>query len=305
MAELYLLVFGSLAAGIVLAIVWWLIWGRKAGRLAGAVSGFTIAAGLLALLGELAVRLMSVSMLLPFDISMVIRLCYLDYRFTFPLVFGILGVVLLSFPVRARHGQGTAELTRRSPASFTRARWLVTPGVALALIILVTVVAGVASRPDSETGQYTMYWVEPGGQFGVGTNIYGWFYSVPALILIGVLIVITVVNLTLIARAAMAEDRERDISERTIRTRNIIAAVTGALLLHLGLIFHSLSSTASMRGSFATPDGPMTITPPFSAFGPAFDGVSILCTTLGVALWAAVVFSAIPSRRRVLDTSRP
>ncbi len=298
MAVLYLLVFGPLAAGLILAFVWWLLWGRKAALPLGAARGFTLAAGLLALLGEFTVRLADVSMFLPLHVPRAFWLWYNDNQFAVPLLLGILGAILLTFPVRSRRGQGTAELTRRTPASFIRAGWFTAPGVVLAFILLITVLAGGASRPDSETGRYMTYWVEPGAQLGMGTRIYGWFYSVPALILAGVLTAVIIVSLFLIARPALEVNRERDIRERTIRARNVITGGTGALLLHLGLIFHSLSATSSMRGEFATAHGPVTITPPFSAFGPAFDGASIVCAVFGVALWAIVAFSAIPSLRR-------
>ncbi len=298
MAELFLMMFGPFVAGLVLAIAWWLLWGRTDGQLVDALTGFTLAAASVALFGDLLVRLLNVSMWVPIDLPLGFWVWYSDYRFMIPLVFGVVGSVMLTFPIRSRRGQGTAELARRSPASFIRLRWLTTPVIALTLIILITVLTGVASQPDSEMGQYTTYWVEPGGELGFGTGIYGWFYSVPALILVGVLVALTTVNLFLIARPAVAENREQDIRERTIRTRNILSAVSGTLLLHLGIIFHSLSLTSSLRGSFPTLAGSVTITTPFSAFGPAFEGAFILCCTLGIAFWATVALSAMPSHRR-------
>ncbi|TDW29207.1 hypothetical protein [Cryobacterium psychrophilum] len=299
MTWLYLLVFGSLVAGIILALAWWLIWGRRAGLPFGPASGFTITAGLLALVGDIVRRLLDASILLPFDVPRFLSDWYWDYRFTVPLLVGILSVVFLAFPVHARGGRGTAELTRRSPISFARARWFLAPGVLLALILLITVVAGAASEPDSVTGRYTMYSVDLGGERGMGTGIYGWFFSIPAMILTGILIVISIVGLSLIARPALAEDQERDIRVRTIRTRNIVVAGTGALLLHLGLIFSSLAGTASIRAWFTTSEGPVAFWTTFSALQPVFTAASMLCAALGIALWATIALSAIPSRRRV------
>ena len=304
MVKVYLLVFGHFAAGIILALVWWLIRGHKDGRLVGAVGRFTIAGGLLALLGEVAVRLIGVQAMLPFDVPPGFWYWYSDNRYSVPLVLGILGVVLLTFPVQSRSGQGTADLVRRTPASFIRLRWLAAPTAAIALVILITFLAGNASRPDSEMGQYTTYAVEPGAQLNFGTGIYGWFYSVPAMILAVVLIAVATMSLFLIARPAVAEDRERDIRERTIRTRNIISAATGALFIQLGLIFRSLALTSSLRGEFPTPGGLVTVSPPFSAFGPAFDGAFILCSVFGVALWATVVLTAVPSRHSMREATK-
>ncbi len=302
---LYLLVFGSLLAGIVLALVWWLIWGRKAALPAGPVRGFTLAAGLLVLLGEIVVRFVGAYILLPFELPHFLGDWYRDYRFVSPLVIGILGLALLSFPVQARGGRGAAELTRRSPVSFARSRWFIAPGVLLALILLITILAGAASQPEESTGRYMMYVVDLGGERSAGTSIYGWFYSIPSLILTGVLIAATIVALFLIARPALAEDRLLDIHVRTIRTRNIVAAGTGALLLHLSLIFSSLAGTASIRGSFATSEGPVRFWTSFSALGPALITGSMLCAAFGVALWASVALAAIPAPRRASVTVGP
>lgn len=299
MAWLYLLIFGPLVAGVILALVWWLIWGRKTALPVGPARGFTLAAGLLGLLGEIAMTLLGTPFLLPFAVSRYLSAWYADYRFAIPLLLGILVLVLLAFPVHARGGQGAAELTRRSFVSFVRGRWFVAPGVLLALILLITIVAGAASQPDPMSGRYTMYFVDLGGERGMGTSIYGWFNSVPAMIITGVLIVITIIGLSLIARPALAEDREQDVHVRTIRSRNIVAAGSGALLLHLALIFSSLAGTASIRSIFSTSEGPVRFWTTFSALEPAFNIASILCAVLGVAFWACIALSAIPLRRGV------
>lgn len=302
MMELYLWVFGSLVAGIVLALVWRLVWGHKPALPVGSVSGFTLAAAFLAVLSEIAIRLMDVSFLLPFDVPRYLSERYRDYGYTIPLLLGILGLVLLAFPVRARGGRGAAELTRRSLVSFVRGRWFAPPSVLLALILFITITAGAASQPDHETGRYTMYFVDLGGERGMGTGIYGWFYSIPAMILTGILIVVTIVGLFLVARPPLAEDREQDICVRTTRCRNIIAAGTGALLLHLGLIFSSLAGTASVRSVFTTSEGPVKFWTTFSALEPTFIVASMLCAALGAALWVSIGLSAIPSRQRVQAT---
>lgn len=295
---LYLLVFGSLLAGVVLALVWWLIWGRKAALPAGPVRGFTFAAGLLVLLGEIVVRFVGANILLPFELPRFLGNWYADYRFISPLLIGILGLVLLSFPVQERGGRGAADLTPRSPVSFARPRWFIAPSVLLVLILLITIIAGAVSQPEESSGRYMMYAVELGGERSAGTSIYGWFYSVPSLIVTGVLMAMTIVALFLVARPALVEDRALDTDVRTIRTRNIVAAGTGALLLHLSLIFSSLAGTASIRGSFATSEGPVRFWTSFSALGPALITASMLCAAFGVALWASVALSAIPAPRR-------
>lgn len=305
MTWLYFLALGPTTVGIVLAFAWWLIWKRRAEVSMSGVGVFALAAGLIALLADVATRLMGVPMLLPFEVSRTLWGWYSDYKYTIPLLVGILGVVLLTFPVRSHGGRGEAELARRTPASFARPEWFVAPGVALVLVTVITVLAGLASQPDPVTGRYTSYTMEVGLDTVVGTRIYGWFYSVPALVLIGALIGVTAVGLLLISRPALGLDREQDIRERTIRTRNMIAGTTGALLLHLGLIFQSLAGTASVYAEVPTQDGRLTLSTTFAALGPVFSVGSLLSATVGAALWATVVFSAFPSRRSSRVTHEP
>ncbi|MCD2440776.1 hypothetical protein LQ757_00645 [Agromyces sp. SYSU K20354] len=288
------LVFGSMAAGLVLAIVWWLIRGRRDGLPTGLVAAFSLVAGLTALSGDVALRLISVP-LLPFDLLSGFWGWYADYRFTFPLLLGVLTLVILAIPVRGRGGHGAAELAPRTPLSFGRRWWFISPLVVLTIILVTTVIAGFASQPDPE-GRYSMYYVEL-GTGGMGASIYGWFYSVPCLILTAVVIGVTVTDLTLIARPALAEDMVRDVRERKTRTRNVLAVATGTLLLHLGLIFSSLAGTASARASFPVDGGSMTFWTSFAALQPVFTGASYAVAALGYALWATVLLSAIPTRR--------
>lgn len=294
---LYLLVFRSLLAGIVLAVVWWLIRGRRDAVPMGPAGGFALAAGLLALVSEIVLRLVGDSILLPFQLPGFLFDWYMNYRYGVPLVIGIVGLILLSLPLQPRGGRGEADLTRRSPVSFARAWWFIAPGVLLALLLLVTVLAGAASQPDS-TGRYVNYSVDLGGGRSVGATIYGWFYSIPSMILTLILLLVTFVSLSLIARPALAENRPRDIHVRTVRTRNVIAAATGALLLHLAIILGSLGATASVRGGFDTSEGTMWFWPSFAALEPALRIASGLCSVFGVALWTSVVLSGVRSRRR-------
>lgn len=295
---LYLEVFGSMLMGIVLALVWWFIWGRKMTLPVGSAGGFAVAAGLLALLHETVMRFVGSAILLPFQLPRFLSDGYMNYRFAGPLLIGILGLVLLAFPVHSRGGRGVAELTRRSPVSFARARWFIAPGVVLALILLMSILAGAASQPDPSTGRYTMYLVDLGGEMSMGTSIYGWFYSVPAMILTGVVIMVAITALSLLARPALAEDRPRDIRMRTIRARNIVVAGTGALVIHLSLILDALAGTASIRSQFATSEGPMSSWTSFAALEPSLVTASELCAALGVALWTSVALAAVPAARR-------
>ncbi|WP_300267588.1 hypothetical protein [Microbacterium sp.] len=295
----FFLVWGSLIAGLVLSFVWWLIWGRRTRLSAGSVGVISLAAGLLLVGAQAVVRLMGTgaTTLLPSAISREFWDWYGDHRFAVPLLLGILGMVVLAFPIRARSGRGAAEIKPRTPVSFSRRRWFITPALTLAFILVLTVIAGMASQPDSTTGEYTMYFVDLGGGRGMGTGIYGWFYSVPCLILTAVMIMVAMFDLFLIARPALNRNVARDESIRMIRTRNVLAVGTGALLMHLGVVFGSLAGTASVRSSFPTSEGSVAFWTTFAALEPALAGASSVTAAVGIAFWTSVALSAIPSRR--------
>ena len=294
---LFFWVLGPVTAGIVLASVWALVWGRKWRLPGGDLGAFSLAAGLTLVVGGVVVRLMDGPLSLLLDIPQGFWNWYADNRFALPLWLGILGLVLVAIPVRARNGRGAADLTPRTAVSFARGWWFVAPALVFALILIVTFAAGAVSEPDDVTGRYTMYSVDLGGERGMGTRIYGWFYSVPCLILMGLLIAVAILDLVLISRPAFDPDRERDVHSRTVRTRNVLLVGTGALLVHLGPIFTSIAGAASMRAMFPTSEGTVTLWTTFAAFEPVLRGASSVAAALGFALWAAVALSAIPSRR--------
>lgn len=304
MAWLYLMVLGPAAAGIVLATVWWLMRGRQNGLPRERLGAFSLAAGLTLVFVGLAERLILGPLALQLDIPNGLWEWYADHRFAIPLWLGILGLVLLVFPIRTRSGRGAADLTPRTAVSFARGWWFITPAVVLTLIVALTVAAGTASERDEVTGQYTMYSVDLGGERGMGTSIYGWFYSVPALVYLTLLIGMVILDLVLISRPALDRGREQDVRIRTVRTRNVLLIATGALLVHLGLIFGSLAGTASVRSTFSHSEGAVVFWTDFAALQPALNWASSVAAALGFALWAAVALSAIPSRRPAPILSR-
>jgi heme/copper-type cytochrome/quinol oxidase subunit 2 len=297
MIWLLALVFGAPIIGLVIAIFWWLMRDRRAGLPAGTVALFVGLAGSLGVLAEVLHRVMgSWSLLIPFALPADVIIWYWDYRFLVPLLAGILSLVLLAFPVRARRGLGSADLSPRSPLMFARGWWFIPPIAVLAVVLVITFAAGTVSEPDPESGRYVSM-VLDGGVGSVGVTIYGWFYSVPSMIAMAVLVVVAGVDLFLIARPPLGDSREDDVRIRTVRTQSVLAVTTGALLIHLGVVFGSLSGTASVRGSFSTSEGTMFLWSPIAALESVFYWSAYVACTCGIVLWARVALSGIPVRR--------
>lgn len=299
----YLFLFRAILAGLVLGVVWWL-WSRRAGHFGvrGAMHRLlALAAGLIPIVGLTAERLMQVPGVAPFDLATVDFDVLRGVHFVLPLVFGVVSLIVLVFPVRPRGGQGAATLRPRTPASFGTRAWFVAPSLAIVSIVVSTVIAGLASQPDPVTGRYTMYFVELGAERGMGTSIYGWFYSAPSLILLGVLALVAVLVLWLIARPAFAPDYDKDVQARTVRTRNVLAVTTGTLFVHLGTILESLGGSAAVRASFTADGGLVQAWTPFAALESALFLAGGIAVAVGVAAWTTVALSAVPVRARVLS----
>lgn len=291
--------FAAPLAGLVLAVVWWLIRHRGVRSLAGTVGLFTLLAGLLCVLTDLFIRLIWAAQLAQIHPPIWFVMWYFDSRYLIALVAGILGLALLAIPIRSRRGAGVAELAPRGAFRFTRPKWLIAPAVLIAVIVVISVLAGAASEPDPTTGRYDMYVVELSADNTMGTAIYGWFYSIPALVAIAAMVAATAVCLALIARPPLALDhhRDHDAQVRAIRSRNVILVTTGALLLHLGLILQSLAGTASLAATMSSDVGRITLSTPVAVMEPVFIGASYAATALGIAIWASVALSAVGVRQ--------
>ncbi|MBA8817521.1 hypothetical protein FHX48_002626 [Microbacterium halimionae] len=291
-------------AGITIAVLWRLI-RRERNPLTGRTTViFAILAALLGVLSELLAKSINVSFTWPIDVFAPVRGWSMDMRFIAPLITGIVGLVLLAFPVHRRLGDGSAELSRRTPLTFIRGWWLIPPTLVLALILTATLAAGAASERDEITGDYTNYTVHLGGENSIGTSIYGWYFSVPALVLMALVLLVAAVDIVLISRPALQKDAVRDSAVRHTRTRNVLAAVTATFLMHLATILSSLYGTSSMRGMFSSSIGTVHTWTPFAALGPTLLGAAYVVGACGVALWASIALSAIPARTMPPHTRR-
>lgn len=292
--QLFLLVFGAPLLGLTGALIWWAFRLRRHVALR---RGFAVAAvlgALIGVLGDLVLRVIGVPWLIPFELSAAFGEAYRDFRFLAPPLAGLLAVIVLTFPIVSRKASATAALIPRGPGTFIRGRWLIVPAILLALLVTLAVACGVVSEPNEMTGRYTMWMIEIGGEFAMGTTIYGWFYSLPVLAVLLVMIIVGWIDLALIARPALDHGNGEDPQRRVVRSRNVVMAITATLFLAVSQAFGSLAGTASLRAS----SGTFNSWTPIAALEPALHVTSYVAAALGVACWVSIALSALPSPTR-------
>lgn len=217
----------------------------------------------------------------------------LAFIFALPLALTIIVLVFLIFPMPRSKPSGTASLAPRGLRTFTSRGQRLTVAVLASCTLVIAVLAGLASSPD-EQGRHTMYYVSPSAVISGGTGIYGWWFSVPCMILIAVLVAVTYWSISAITSPALSIETEIDSAVRTQRVKNILVVSSGGLLLHLANVLSSLTGTASLRTMFNGGDlGTLSFAPAFAALKPALFTASQACLVLGLACWWTVILSTL------------
>lgn len=231
----------------------------------------------------------------------------LGARATIPLVLGVLALCLLMVPDRSRFPtMAAAPLTRRSVMSFLRLRWIIASVTIVLVIGLLTIAAGLASVQD-HLGRFAEYRIHLGTTGGsAAAGIYGWYHSVPAMLVLTVLAAVTVIGWLSIPRAAPTENPADGALIPTFRASNMGRIACGALLVHLSVVLQSLAGTAMMRASVHTAElGVVSAHTPFAALAPALWWSGRLALTAGLTLWILTALTALPRRARRLTAAAP
>ena len=215
-----------------------------------------------------------------------------------PLIVCAAALLFLIVPIRAPHAGGSAQLAPRTLFSFASRGWLATVAAITAAIVLISILAGIASRPD-EHGRHVLYNLAGSTGYTASSTIYGWWFSIPCLVIIAVVIAIALVDLAVISCPPLGVDREGDAERRRSRTRNVLTVSAGGLLLNLGAIFGSLSGTSMLSFGVEVENvGQVVVGTPFAVMGPAFVGASYLADVIGFAMWWGVLLTAAFTRAR-------
>ncbi|GAA4349169.1 hypothetical protein [Microbacterium rhizosphaerae] len=276
-----------------LAAVVWMVMRRHGVSLSGRLAALAVVGGLLPVLVAVWYTatgvMVDLFVLLGPDVFMVLQ----DARFIAPLVAGILGILILSIPGRRPRLVPAADIARRTAFTFLPRGWVITLAAVTVGTVVVTCAAGLLSTGDDDTFSF------PIGTMTVGTTIYGWHASAPALILLIILLAAGWTALWLIARPPVADTRDVDIAARRTRSRNIAAVITGGIAFHLAVILQSLAGTASLTGTVPSATaGDITVHSPFAALAPVLQASSVLATCVAVAVCLTVTLTAVPEMNR-------
>jgi hypothetical protein len=205
-----------------------------------------------------------------------------------PLMVGTIAVILQMLPPPQSGPRGTAALTPRNLLTYAPRGWLWILGSLLALVMLVSVLAGLLSTTD-DWGRHVMYEVLASNTTSAGTRIYGWWFSMRCLVALAALVATLLAGLAVLARPAVGID-----------------AATGAVLLHFHAVLGSLAGTSSLTLGFDSgATGWVSLGSSFAALGPVLQVASWIALTAGLTTWWYVLFSIAPvrSRRRAESTA--
>jgi hypothetical protein len=222
-----------------------------------------------------------------------------------PLMVGTIAVILQMLPPPQSGPRGTAALTPRNLLTYAPRGWLWILGSLLALVMLVSVLAGLLSTTD-DWGRHVMYEVLASNTTSAGTRIYGWWFSMRCLVALAALVATLLAGLAVLARPAVGIDAEADARARRARSRSLIVTATGAVLLHFHAVLGSLAGTSSLTLGFDSgATGWVSLGSSFAALGPVLQVASWIALTAGLTTWWYVLFSIAPvrSRRRAESTA--
>ena len=215
-------------------------------------------------------------------------------RYLVPLVLGVLAALALMVPGRRPRTRATAEVARRTVTSVLAVRDIVAVAALVVVVIVLSLVAGAASEPDEE-GRQLRFTMPAGTGSTVSTTIYGWYFSLPALAVVAVLLATAVIAWTSVARPPWGDDVASDTAVRRARCANITRVTCGALLVHLSYVLQSLHATVSLSAGVNTTEiGMVFFHTPLAVLAPVLQGAGLLALAGGLMLWLVTSLTALP-----------
>ncbi|MCD2441825.1 hypothetical protein LQ757_05980 [Agromyces sp. SYSU K20354] len=198
---------------------------------------------------------------------------------------------------------GAVDLSPRSVWSYGSRSWFAGWWTLTGLMAGTVLLAGLASSTD-EHGRHTMIFIQMGSA-NAGTTFFGWWFGIPVLVALAVLILVVQLALWRIARPAAPANpvqRERDRGDRRNRTRTVLSIAAGAVAFTLGVSWNFLGRSSQLAGGLSAPDGvPIEVGTSFAALAVPLTVLGILLEGLGVALLLLALFQ--PRRRASLPVA--
>lgn len=177
----------------------------------------------------------------------------------------------------------SANLTPRSWRTVMPRRWLRAGAEIIVMFLVIVVFCGVTARVD-DRGRSRVIGFETADQSSSASPYPGWFYGIPALIALAVLVGAALVALQRIGATAAfphVDDTEADLQWRTASASTVLKLAVGAMLFSLGgiaMIAGQAMGNAVIEG--ATPVVWSVVSSVLLLSGIVFLVVSIVSVTL-------------------------
>lgn len=307
MGRYYVEMFAPIIGGLLLAVIVWLVRSRRAAARRVGVGAAVDSRAAVVISGALPLVVMIgirwgyyAQILVGARYPQAVLEWWRGVQFILPLILGALGLVILALTQIGPRGGGVANVARRTPWMFLPRTMALTLAILVALAVAFALATGVASEPGPQ-GLYRMYTVDAGTVGMSFSDFYGWYYSVPAMVALAVVLIFVIAHALMIARPPLASGREQaeDVAARRRRLRNALLIAAGAILFHLWSVFNELAGVASSSGMVSPTDTSVFFfAPSFAALEPALSVAALCAYGLGIASWAGVVLSAIPAHRQ-------
>lgn len=214
--------------------------------------------------------------------------------YTAPLAGGLIAVVILMAPRELRDAPDTARPPVRQPRRVASPWWFIAFTVLVLGATMVAIAAGLAAVPDGD-GRLTMYWLES-GDYATGAMFYGWYFSVPCLILLAVLVAAVLLAARTIPE--LAQEDPKAPATRRWRIGTVIAVASGAVLVHLQEVLRYLAPAAGLHSRFPTQQGAVTLQGPFTELERPLQIAAFVAGAGGWFLWLIVLMMAAGAFQR-------
>lgn len=227
-----------------------------------------------------------------------------DYRWwAYPLPIAAAILVITIVLARLAHDNARVEIAvlpvrHRGWLSFARTFEVIMAAGVLALLLVVSILAGLASATD-ENGLHTLI-VMPGADLVGQDNFdvpgratfYGWAYSVPVMLGVAVLALLVwwAIRTSSGRSFIRPETVDAETRERKVTTSVLLQLFTGTVLLSLGSALASIGDSGQGSTGVGIPGvGDFNFTLGYSSFAPALSILGSILQTVAVVMLVAAI----------------